>query len=407
MSVCVKGNLYSRLYFEHTLNLNKNRLKIIHIVYIFYLNMVSSEIKQLLKREIKKDLISSCYKRKITAESFFIPTIHEANEFSKYNYNVAQLKQIARHYKLPVSGNKSQIITIIYNFLSYSNFCTIIQKHVRGFFVRKVLRMRGPALYKRGLCNNQEDFLTFTSVKEIPTSQFFSFKCSKGFIYGFDIISLYQLFMNNTKNKQKTTKTINPYTREEIDNEIFYNIEKVVRLSKLFFENPTLISYENEIISSNSLDTNNGTTTNTSINHNAVSAPFDYAQHILNICYILDNFGNYTDVEWFTLSRDKIISFIRQLYDIWFYRAQLSQETRISICPPLGNPFLNLQHYSINSMTYQELQKIYIRIIENIITKAHDYDNRSLGGMYVLTALTLVSPNAAAAMPWLYESVMN
>ena len=35
-----------------------------------------------------------------------------------------------------------------------------------------------------------------------------------------------------------------------------------------------------------------------------------------------------------------------------------------------------------------------------------DQDSRSLGALYVLTALTLVSPNAADAMPWLYNSVV-
>ena len=35
-----------------------------------------------------------------------------------------------------------------------------------------------------------------------------------------------------------------------------------------------------------------------------------------------------------------------------------------------------------------------------------DQDSRGLGALYVLTALTLVSPGAADAMPWLYNSVV-
>ena len=58
-------------------------------------------------------------------------------------------------------------------------------------------------------------------------------------------------------------------------------------------------------------------------------------------------------------------------------------------------------------MNETEIKKAFVKIIENIITSANDDSNRSLGGMYVLTALTIISPSAAQAMPWLYESVMN
>ena len=57
----------------------------------------------------------------------------------------------------------------------------------------------------------------------------------------------------------------------------------------------------------------------------------------------MDELGNYTEVEWFNqLRKNELCKFLYELYEIWFYRAQLSRETQISICPPNGNPFFNI-----------------------------------------------------------------
>ena len=41
-----------------------------------------------------------------------------------------------------------------------------------------------------------------------------------------------------------------------------------------------------------------------------------------------------------------------------------------------------------------------------MINKGINNEYRSLGALYILTALTLVSSDAASALPWLYDSVM-
>jgi len=47
-----------------------------------------------------------------------------------------------------------------------------------------------------------------------------------------------------------------------------------------------------------------------------------------------------------------------------------------------------------------------LNIFENLISKSPSRENQSLGAYYILSALTLVSQSAAAAYPWLYESVV-
>jgi hypothetical protein len=46
-----------------------------------------------------------------------------------------------------------------------------------------------------------------------------------------------------------------------------------------------------------------------------------------------------------------------------------------------------------------------LNIFDNIISKSPERTNQSLGAFYILGSLTLVSQNAANALPWLYESV--
>jgi hypothetical protein len=44
--------------------------------------------------------------------------------------------------------------------------------------------------------------------------------------------------------------------------------------------------------------------------------------------------------------------------------------------------------------------------MEYMVMDGVDEDSRKLGGMYVLTALTLVSREARVAFPWLYEGIV-
>ena len=50
------------------------------------------------------------------------------------------------------------------------------------------------------------------------------------------------------------------------------------------------------------------------------------------------------------LTNDKIITFIRELYDIWNYRANLSLQTQRLICPPIGRPFSSININTLNGI---------------------------------------------------------
>ena len=68
-----------------------------------------------------------------------IPNINNYEDLLKYNYNVKQLKQIAKEYKLKLTGNKSQLISRIYSYLHLSKLIIKVQKIIRGRIQRKYI----------------------------------------------------------------------------------------------------------------------------------------------------------------------------------------------------------------------------------------------------------------------------
>ena len=60
-----------------------------------------------------------------------ILTIYDYNKLTENNYNIQQLKTIAKFYKLKLSGNKKELISRIYMFLFLSSYIIKIQKIFR------------------------------------------------------------------------------------------------------------------------------------------------------------------------------------------------------------------------------------------------------------------------------------
>jgi len=118
--------------------------------------------------------------------------------------------------------------------------------------------------------------------------------------------------------------------------------------------------------------------------------------------------GNYSDPNWFlSLQRNQLIRFYNELYDIWTYRANLSEQIKINICPPRGSPFNTFERTIIlNESNVFIMQTKILNILEKLVYNGIDNDSKTLGAYYILAALTLVSPNAANSLSWLYQSVV-
>jgi hypothetical protein len=316
---------------------------------------------------------------KITDDEIIIPGIKNYNDVVKYNYNVSQLKSISKHYKLKIGGNKNQLVNRIFSFLYLSSYLIKIQKVFRGVIQRKYIELHGPAYKNINLCTNSDDFVTMEPLKDINLNQFFSFKDVDGFIYGFDIVSLHNFCKCNNGIK-------NPYNRATIPEYVLKNIKTIIRLSKLLRKQICLKVEDDNI---------------------GLSNEKIIELRALTLFQNIDSLGNYSNSQWFlSLSRNQIIKFVRELSDIWNYRAQLSAEVKMNICPPIGDPFRNISvTYLHTEPNINNVKKTVIEVLEKFVNSGIDADSKSLGAYYVLAALTLVNENASTSLPWLFQSV--
>ena len=318
---------------------------------------------------------------KINDENIIIPTINNHNDLFKYNYNLAQLKNIAKNYKLKISGNKTELLNRVYSFLRFSFYINKIQKIFRGKIVRKYNLLHGPASLNRKLCTNTDDFVTMEPLEEMNYHQFLSYKDEDGFIYGFNIISLYNLFL-----KSKNMESVrNPYNRNIIPEAVIKNIKSIIRFSTILKIHIDL-DYEDDT--------------------NGVSNEKVIELRALSLFQNINALGNYSDPQWFlSLTKLQLIKFIKELADIWNYRAQIDEQTKNKVCPLHGNPFRYLNmNFIYTESDMSNIRKVILEVLEKFVNIGIDQDSKYLGACYVLGALTIVNENAASSLPWLFQS---
>lgn len=345
-------------------------------------------IKNIIKKNIspKTYLKSKIYEKtkfkkknqkKIKQEDFEIPSYGDYSKFETINYNVKQLKQICKHYKLPSSGNKTHLIFLAYNYIKLSFFSIKIQKIFRGYLRRKLNNLKGPSLFNRK-CVNDCDFFTLKSLKTIPYEQFFTFKDCDHFIYGFDICSIFNYFKRLEKENKEF---INPYNRKKIDENVLQKLNNIISIHKVY----------------------NDTVSTTIQKFNiSISRKNKIKFKTIKVFQKMDEMGHITNPEWFlSLSLFKLCKFVYELSDIWSYRAQITLETKNKIFPN-GNPFVLIPSLKFKPILL--IQQKIIDFIDTFISSGVDKESKQLAVIYVLGAFTIVNQNAANSLPWLYET---
>ena len=236
----------------------------------------------------------------------------------------------------------------------------------------------------RNKCINDTDFLTFESIKKIPFDQIFCFKDTDGFNYAFDVYSLYNLIM---KTRDSNGRVKNPYTRNLLHyKNVIYKLNESIKLAKKIMKRNIKYKFvkDNTILSSEKkLELNT-----------------------IRIFQIIDQLGYITDTKWYlNLSKLRLIRFIRELQDVWEYRAQITNEVRRNISPPNGNPFGDVPMGTLLHKSELTLKTYGLGIMERLLS-SNDKDYKTLGANYVLGVLTIVSSSAANSMPHLVEAFL-
>jgi hypothetical protein len=418
--------------------------------------------KEPIIKKTKKN--TKCEKLKpneISFHNYNILNLNEENENGPADYKVAELKEMCAiiqrdfdYKKVKLSGTKGELRQSVYNFYHHTFHCIKIQLKFNSFLRRKLNKLRGPALINREICVNETDFYSLDPIREIPNQQFFSYEeaakeernSKKSCYYGFDIASIYNLILsdNGVENEYALSRRLifnesnNPYNRNKIPHNVIRDILKIIKLDRILSRKRVIKNKKmtkNQMMNNHVNDNNNYEYDNNNYvsendnNNNAVmgsgsgmniALPQDvltphqrFRQHVLRLFQTINALGHYSDPEWFVaLTYEQHITFLRELIDIWNYRAELSPQARRTIYPPYGDPF---PHYVLGWVTHQfyiylspeNIININLTVIERFIASAVSEADRCLGSNFILCALTLVSIPAREALPWLYQSVMH
>jgi hypothetical protein len=309
------------------------------------------------------------------------------------------LKSTAQHlstksYRVHKHGNKPELIERIRRHFDKCTKATLIQRQYRKYLAKCVLRLRGPGYTHLSKCVNDSDFFTMDPLSEIDRRHFYSYMDSKGFVYGFDVFSLMNLF-------KREHKIVNPYTREELDasrvRDIFSLFQKIYILypdscGGKYIQIPAAMSPKR---------TRNDTRTRMTERMNALQQ-LPANQRMTELFMEIDRLGNYTQSAWFSgLSKEQYIRFYVNYFTWW---NRLPASTKREVCY-IANPFSDIRYRPLDEVERHEYQEACLALMEHMVYTGVNEESRKLGALHVLTQLTRVSYLARLALPWLYESI--
>lgn len=249
-----------------------------------------------------------------------------------------------------------------------------IQRWWRFYGRLRLFFRQGPAKWLRTLPVNSTDFYSMEEITTISGEHFFSLVENDKTVYAFDIRSLVTLL-------EKNINPENPYNRQPFSESNLNKAKKFIRWSRIKGVDTRWVPIIPE------------------------SPDQRFKLKVTDLFQKIDELNYYTNPDWFIkLSVDNLRCFYVELYDIWVHRAELSADMKKIIIPPPAHPFKYPIREVVALKSLDSLRKINLDIIRMFISAAVDKSDRTLGAMYVVTALTLVNTQCKETYPWLYES---
>lgn len=329
----------------------------------------------------------------------------EYEKMKTAKYSLADLRSLCSYYGIKKSGTKPDLTQRIYTFLKQTYFILRIQRNFKTFLSKKYRELCGPGYLHISKCVNDTDFYTFDKLSNIKPMELFTYLDSDNKIYGFHIASIFHLIITSYPT------ITNPYNRNVIPSSIIKNVyEKLIYGSLMGFRVSVKLDDDDDNNDDNNNDDQSGYT-NVAGGVQVISREKQEELFIVDLFQHINTLGNYSDSDWFiALQREELIRFIRNVHDIWYYRANLSQEMKERICPPHGNPFVSHNsHVNLNVITLlttAEIRTICVSVIDRMTRRGAAREDQCLGAFYVLATLTIVNQDARNALPWLYEAVV-
>lgn len=279
----------------------------------------------------------------------------ELKEIEHYDFRKKNTNQIKK-----INNIDTTTIKKIIKYTKKNIHQIIIKQNIIKWFKKYIYKTKGICYTYPELSCNETEPVTQEPIQNIPIQFFLSFKEENTF-YTFDIRYFH-----------KINDFTNPYTRKTLPNNIIQIIKK--QIYKL---------------------------NNHKINLNYDSEPITTKQRAVSLFIDIDNLDNYTNVNWFlNLNSTQLKEWYKKAEDIWNYRARLTEEQKIKI---VGNKkVFNIpvkEFQKIND--HEKLRNLVLNEIDTLINTSQDKNERKLGCIYILIALTEVSEEAFNALYWL------
>jgi hypothetical protein len=355
------------------------------------------------------------------------------DKISLVRYRTTDLKKIARHNNLMISGNKTVLVPRITAFFEANMFALRIQKCIRGTLARLVLRLRAKMQTYRSGITNEVDFYTMESVSVIPAELFVAYEVRPGLTFAFNVFSL--MLYYKTKGV-----CINPYTREILPRETtlallrFYlltqavfapQIRKLVEgygeaadIAKVLYTTASRayaieFSLHASVLCKRSRSLSWSSESGMGSRDSARAAIMSVRRHSVDeriglaFCEI-SQLGTTVCSNWFrNLSKHAYVRFYNCIYNLWRYSGEIMPSTKESICC-LGDPFNYrfITRFVYSEHTIDQVRELCISLVEELVFTGVNIDFRRLGALHVLSALTSVSLDARENIPWMADSVM-
>jgi hypothetical protein len=314
---------------------------------------------------------------------------------------IKTLKATAQHlstksYRVHKHGNKPELVERLHTYFDKWTNAIRIQRRVRGFLAKRAFRLRGPAYFDLSKCVNDTDFFTMDPLAEIDRRHFYSYADAKGFMYGFDVFSLMQIF-------KREGKIMNPYTREELNPHNICSLFRKIQIlhpdscggKYIHISNPTSPKPHRQRRDTEPSREQRMATRMAELQQLPVT------QRIEELFMTIDRLGNYTQSQWFSeLSKREYVRFYDSYY-AWWNRLPVATKRDICYKP---NPFSDIRFRPLDEVERHEYQEACLVLMEHMVFTGVNEESQRLGALHVLSQLTRVSYLARVALPWLYDS---
>lgn len=232
-----------------------------------------------------------------------------------------------------------------------------LQALVRGYHVRN-----------RSTCINKVDFYTQELLEHIPSPYFIALIDDSGKRYGFDLRSLNTMF--------KTCKDrVNPFTITPFTPAMCFKANKTIAWC---VRNKYSLKLEEDPMTEDQ----------------------KFKSYALTVFQKINLLGNYADEDWIlNLNHEGLRKLYISAEDVWNYRTQMPHTEKCKIVLD-GAGFKEVSRVkNMPPAEKRELTTMILTEFDRFVSEGINEECKKLGAMLMLTALTEVSPSAAAAMP--------